>query len=94
MRLPVSFCIFFAGFLPGDGSLAEDQVIDGRRFTLPPGFKIEKVAGPPLVDRPINCAFDELGRLYVTESSGSNENVQEQLRKKPHQIIQIGRAHV
>ncbi|MEE2642164.1 MAG: PVC-type heme-binding CxxCH protein [Planctomycetota bacterium] len=89
MRLPVSFCIFFAGFLPGDGSLAEDQVIDGRRFTLPPGFKIEKVAGPRLVDRPINCAFDELGRLYVTESSGSNENVQEQLRKKPHQIIRL-----
>ena len=23
-------------------------------FTVPPGFKVERVAGPPLVDRPIS----------------------------------------
>lgn len=67
----------------------EDQVVNGKRFTLPAGFVIELVAKSPLVDRPISCDFDELGRLYVTDSSGSNENVQEQLKKKPHRIVRL-----
>ena len=40
-------------------------------FTVPDGFTVERVAGPPLVDRPITAAFDEQGRLYVADSSGS-----------------------
>ena len=44
-------------------------------FTLPEGFEIELVAGPPLVNRPIVADFDEQGRLYVADSSGSNEKV-------------------
>src|SRR2546421_13103288 len=42
--------------------------LNGHGFTLPPGFEIELVAGPPLVERPIAAAFDEQGRLYVTEA--------------------------
>ena len=29
------------------------------------------------------------GRLFVTESSGSNENPQEQLKKKPHRVLRL-----
>ena len=50
-----------------------DVVVDGRTFRIPEGYLMEKVAGPPLVDRPIVADFDELGRLYVADSSGSNE---------------------
>ena len=49
--------------------------LNGHTFTLPAGFDIELVAGPPLVDRPIVADFDEQGRLYVADSSGSNEKV-------------------
>jgi putative membrane-bound dehydrogenase-like protein len=63
--------------------------LNGHTFTLPPGFEIELVAGPPLVDRPITADFDEQGRLYVSDSSGSNEKVQEQLAKKPHRILRL-----
>jgi putative membrane-bound dehydrogenase-like protein len=42
-----------------------------------------------LVTRPITADFDELGRLYVADSSGSNEPVHEQLRKKPHRILRL-----
>src|SRR5947208_9211651 len=63
--------------------------LNGHTFTLPPGFTIELVAGPPLVNRPITASFDEEGRLYVADSSGSNENVQEQLKKKPHRIVRL-----
>ncbi len=63
--------------------------LNGHTFTLPAGFEIELVAGPPLVNRPIAIDFDEEGRLYVTDSSGSNENVKLQLEKKPHRALRL-----
>ncbi len=63
--------------------------LNDRTFTLPDGFELERVAGPPLVNRPICADFDEQGRLYVADSSGSNERVQIQLEKKPHRIVRL-----
>jgi putative membrane-bound dehydrogenase-like protein len=63
--------------------------LNGHVFTLPAGFEIELVAGPPLVNRPITADFDERGRLYVADSSGSNENVDDQLKTKPHRIVRL-----
>ncbi len=57
--------------------------------TVPPGFTVERVAGPPLVDRPIVADFDEEGRLYVADSSGSNDKVEKQLADKPHRIVRL-----
>src|SRR5438128_876355 len=58
-----------------------------QTLTVPDGFEVELVAGPPLVNRPISADFDEQGRLYVTDSSGSNEKVQKQLEDKPHRVV-------
>jgi putative membrane-bound dehydrogenase-like protein len=58
-------------------------------FRLPPGFTIERVAGPPLVDRPMVADFDDQGRLYVADSSGSNERVEKQLADRPHRIVRL-----
>jgi putative membrane-bound dehydrogenase-like protein len=63
--------------------------LNGHTFTLPEGFTIELAAGPPLVNRPITAAFDDQGRLYVGDSSGSNDKVQVQLEQKPHRIIRL-----
>ena len=72
------------------GFVRSDEVSTaGRTFHIPFGFMIERIAGPPLVDRPITAAFDDSGRLYVADSSGSNEKVQKQLADKPHQIIRL-----
>ena len=69
---------------------ARKEVSLGKhKFTLPEGFTIELVAGPPLTDRPITGAFDEQGRLYLGESSGTNAKVQEQLAEKPHSILRL-----
>jgi putative membrane-bound dehydrogenase-like protein len=69
---------------------SKNQVkLNGHTFTLPDGFTIELVAGPPLAERPIVAAFDDKGRLYVCDSSGSNEKVAEQLKKKPHRIVRL-----
>ncbi|MBX9585122.1 MAG: HEAT repeat domain-containing protein [Gemmataceae bacterium] len=63
--------------------------LNGHAFTLPDGFTIELAAGPDLAARPIVAAFDEKGRLYVCDSSGSNANVNEQVKTKPHRIMRL-----
>jgi len=68
-------------------ALGAEFKLNGHIFTLSDGFEIEQVAGPPLVDRPIGADFDEQGRLFVSDSSGSNEPVQKQLETRPHRIV-------
>ena len=43
-------------------------------FSVIPGFRIEQVAAEPLVCDPVDLAFDENGRLYVSEYIGYSEN--------------------
>src|SRR5207245_6307374 len=66
--------------------------LNGHTFTVPAGFTVELVAGPPLVNRPITADFDEQGRLYVSDSSGTNDKVQVQLEKKPHRVLRLADA--
>ncbi|MBX3438683.1 MAG: dehydrogenase, partial [Planctomycetaceae bacterium] len=68
---------------------AAETTIGPHTFTLPDGFEIIQIAGPPLVNRPITADFDELGRLYVADSSGSNDKVDLQLEQKPHRIVRL-----
>jgi putative membrane-bound dehydrogenase-like protein len=63
--------------------------IGERTFTLPDGFTIEQIAGPGVVDRPIVGDFDEQGRLYVADSSGTGDRAQKQLADKPHRILRL-----
>jgi putative membrane-bound dehydrogenase-like protein len=75
------------GFLPN--SPAADHVVHGRTFSLPEGFVIERVAGPPLVKHPVHAAFDDKGRLLVTEVSGSNAPIKEQLKTLEHKVVRL-----
>ena len=68
---------------------AAQFTIGAHHFTLPDGFEIELVAGTNLVPRPIEADFDEQGRLYVTDSSGSNDKPDKQLIDKPHRIVRL-----
>ena len=61
----------------------------GPVLTVPAGFTIERVAGPPLVNRPIVADFDEEGRLYVADSSGSNDKTDKQVIDRPHRIVRL-----
>lgn len=58
-------------------------------ITVPDGFVVERIAGPPLVDRPVTVAFDADGRLYVAESSGSNAKLVEQQADPRHRILRL-----
>ena len=61
----------------------------GQRIRVPEGFQLQLVAGPPLVDRPICFDFDELGRLYVSEASGTNDPIAVQARTLPHRVLRL-----
>src|SRR5215469_12670238 len=86
-QLACALSLLFATALP-----AAQFKIATQTFTLPDGFEMEQVAGPPLVDRPISGSFDEQGRLYVTDSSGSNDKVDKQLAEKPHRVLRLDAA--
>src|SRR3954465_2255432 len=43
-----------------------------KSFRLPPGMKIERVAAAPLIQYPLFACFDDAGRLYVAEGTGTN----------------------
>jgi putative heme-binding domain-containing protein len=45
-------------------SPAEEQ----KGFHLPPGFEMQLVASDPDIHKPMNLAFDDRGRLWLTES--------------------------
>ncbi|RLS84135.1 MAG: dehydrogenase [Planctomycetota bacterium] len=63
--------------------------LNGHKFKLPLGFDITLCASSDVVPRPISAAFDDQGRLYVSDSSGSNEKSDVQLQKKPHRILRL-----
>ncbi|MEE3371584.1 MAG: PVC-type heme-binding CxxCH protein [Planctomycetota bacterium] len=83
----IVFALCLAAGIP-QGRCGETR-LNGHLFVLPDGYEIEHAAGPPLVNRPISADFDDRGRLYVTDSSGSNENVKTQLEKRPHRIVRL-----
>ncbi len=88
--MDISIVVAFAmAVVLGGRAHAAEVEVNGKRFQLPDGFELQLVAAPPLIDRPISADFDEQGRLYVTESSGTNDNVQTQLKNRPHRIVRL-----
>ncbi|MEY4938660.1 MAG: hypothetical protein RIQ93_395 [Verrucomicrobiota bacterium] len=60
-----------------------------QTLSVPEGFTVELVAGPPLVNRPISLAFDSSGALYATDSSGLSERADKQAELKPHRVVRL-----
>jgi putative membrane-bound dehydrogenase-like protein len=80
------FCWF--GLAPGTAPAAE--VAAGRYlFRVPDGFTVQMVADEPLVKYPICADFDERGRLYVCESSGTAEWNKPQPKETPHRVTRL-----
>ncbi len=68
---------------------AAEMVLNGHRFTLPDGFTVELAAPNSLAPRPVAGSFDDQGRLYVTDSSGSNLPPSEQLKDPRSRILRL-----
>src|SRR6266568_2395987 len=87
-----SACILLLAVTPFASARAAQFKFPNHTFTVPDGFEVELVAGPPLVERPIVADFDEQGRFYVADSSGSNDKLEKQLQDKPHRIVRLDDA--
>ncbi|MGK0189479.1 MAG: putative membrane-bound dehydrogenase-like protein [Verrucomicrobiales bacterium] len=66
---------------------AEEFTFGSQVITVPDGYTVELAATAPLTDRPIIGDFDTKGRLFLAESSGSNADIQTQLKDRPHSIL-------
>jgi putative membrane-bound dehydrogenase-like protein len=89
MNRPHSILAAMTGLLVACHLNAAQFKFPTQTFTVPDGFEIEQIAAPPVVLRPISGSFDEPGRLYVTDSSGSNDKVEKQEIEKPHRILRL-----
>jgi putative heme-binding domain-containing protein len=67
------------------GSAPKKQVT--AKYQVPPGFVVEQVAAPPLVRYPLFGAFDDRGRLFVAEGTGTNLPGEELAKKKLGRIL-------
>ncbi|MFN0066099.1 MAG: PVC-type heme-binding CxxCH protein, partial [Limisphaerales bacterium] len=75
--------------LPAAAIQATAKSLNAHIFTLPPGFTIELAAGPDLAPRPVSASFDDQGRLYVTDSDGSNAKPDEQLKNPGARVLRL-----
>ncbi|HLY11697.1 MAG TPA: PVC-type heme-binding CxxCH protein [Planctomycetota bacterium] len=62
---------------------------DDPQIQVPDGFVVEKIAGSPLVERPIMAGFDDQGRLYVGDSAGVNLKFDDLVKSPPHRILRL-----
>jgi putative heme-binding domain-containing protein len=56
----------YSGFIAPTGPRSPED--ERKGFHLPPGFEIQLVAAEPVIRKPLNLAFDDRGRLWVTET--------------------------
>jgi len=76
------FCAILAVTPVGRAFAAEPTTLS--TITVPAGYEIEMVAGPPLVEHPTMAGFDERGRLFVADNAGVNFPAAELLEKLPN----------
>src|SRR5262245_29159797 len=87
LLLVIAACVLVAE--PPAAPKGHEVSLNGHTFTLPSGFEIELVAGPPLVDRPIVADFDEQGRLYVAEANGAVTKEDVAQKKTMHRVVRL-----
>lgn len=85
------------GVINGRSASATAQAAGARDLLplmhVPPGFAVDRVAGPPLVEHPVMACFDERGRLFVAENAGVNYGSAELLKKTPSSIRVLEDSH-
>lgn len=73
----LSLCLSFSASAQGPGDRPPELVApteaqtpeqEKAQFRLPPGFEAQLVASEPDIAKPMNLAFDDMGRLWVTSS--------------------------
>ena len=70
---------------PQPSALQENDA-PAAHLRVPPGFTVELVAAPPLVEHPVMANFDPRGRLFVADTAGRNLKSDELLKELPNLV--------
>ncbi|HEX4131524.1 MAG TPA: PVC-type heme-binding CxxCH protein [Pirellulales bacterium] len=84
--LPLVNCLVFVAMAE---SAERSQPATTPALKVPPGFEVELVAGPPLVEHPTMAGFDDQGRLYVCDGPGQNLPAKQLLTELPNLIRRL-----
>jgi len=60
-----------------------------REVVVEDGWRVGPAVTVGLVERPVEASFDDRGRLYVTEVTGTNEPPDVQRAKAPHRLLRL-----
>ncbi len=58
------------------------------KLKVPPGFKVQLIASEPVINKPINIAFDAKGRMWVTSSAEYPWAVKKDQWKTPEGLLE------
>ncbi len=90
MNRSCKLLLVFAICLSAASPSHSDEISLGKNiFRVADGFRVEVIAAPPLVKYPICADFDEHGRLYVCESSGSIDWNKPQTPESMHKVLRL-----
>ncbi|HEX3659192.1 MAG TPA: PVC-type heme-binding CxxCH protein [Pirellulales bacterium] len=81
--------LFVICWLLGSATLPAADAPRIPPLQVPPGFDVELVAGPPLVQHPTMACFDDQGRLYVCDGPGMNLPAAQLLKELPNCIRRL-----
>jgi putative membrane-bound dehydrogenase-like protein len=87
--MTISRTLIASALLASAVAEAAEFKVNGKRFVVPDGFVVECVATSELVPHPVSASFDDKGRLYVTDSDGSNAKPDEQLKNPGARILRL-----
>ena len=81
---------FFAIFLFSANPVSEKQFVSNAvPLVVPEGFTIEPVVDPSLISYPMFGTFDETGRLFLFESTGTNNMGTAEMLKNPTYHVRV-----
>ncbi|TVQ01136.1 MAG: dehydrogenase [Planctomycetaceae bacterium] len=75
------------GETPDADETMDSVELDGMRFRVAPGWKLQTATEPGLTRYPIHADLSPDGRLWVVESSGSNAPTKQQVEERPHRLV-------
>lgn len=82
---PLLLVVGFSSFL----NPAADHKSQASGLHVPEGFTIERAVDPDLLSYPMFASFDESGRLFVFESTGTNDMGTEKMLKEPTYHVRL-----
>ncbi len=83
--VPPTIILFFSSFL--NPSVEQKKLVPGLH--VPDGFIIERAVDPSLLSYPMFASFDESGRLFVFESTGTNNMGTAEMLENPTYHIRL-----